>query len=162
LIFMNYHLFGILFDFMKKMVIKRVGFAIFLIFLVFLPGCWVEVKDENTSFQEVDSKTRVLSPQRDVFWKFKEACEQEDWKRAYSMLSSRWQESRPLEGFVKNMQQVGKEHLKGARIDTIVQSMIDGKEKWAITAVNFQKQSTMYVFIEENGIWKIDGVKNLQ
>ena len=138
-------------------------FCILICFVCFflLPGCWVKVSEDNTIIQETEAKPKVLTPQKEAFINFKTACEQQDWKKAYKMLSNRWQEDRSMENFANNMKQVGNEHLKGSRIDTIVQSFSYGKQIWAITTVNFQKNRTMYVFVEEQGIWKIDGVKNL-
>ncbi len=142
--------------------IKKFYLSVCLVCMFFLSGCWVKVNEENELIQESESKPKALTPQKDAFMQFKAACEHQDWKKAYQMLSSRWQKDRSLERFSQNMQQVGSEHLKDARIDTIVQSAYNGKQIWAITTVNFQNNRTMFVFVEENGTWKIDGVKNLQ
>ncbi|NUM35138.1 MAG: hypothetical protein HUU50_11375 [Candidatus Brocadiae bacterium] len=146
---------------MRKTGIKKLYILICFVSLFFFSGCWVKVSEDNTIIQETEAKQKVLTPQKEAFFNFKAACEQQDWKKAYGMLSSRWQQDRSMESFTNNMKQVGHEHLKGARIDTIVQSVFHGKQIWAITTINLQKDRTMYVFVEEKGTWKIDGVKNL-
>lgn len=131
---------------------------IILTLSLFLVGCWVKVEDPQ-EIQKAELGKQIVTPERTCFNQFKSACEGGDWEAAYRELSSRWRASRSLEQFRANMETVGLEHLKGARVITITQTKSKGKEKLWVTTVNSENNTTAYAMIRENGNWKIDGIQ---
>lgn len=130
-----------------------------LIFLILLLcSCTVPVDEPET----IQNQENLKPPEHiQCFETFKTACQQGQWPLAYQCLSAEWQKAKTASQFQTNMEQVGIQHLDGARIVTLVKTENNGIETWAITTVNKYNDSTMFVLIKENNSWKIHGVRNL-
>jgi len=135
-------------------------FIILPVIIVGLSGCWVKVSQETEGFMPQEEQ-KVIPTYIQTFETFKSACENGDWGTAYNQLSSRWRASRSLDDFQKNMQEVGKAHLAGARVITVAKTYNNGIEIWSLTVINNEKDRTMFVLVSEGNESKIDGVRNL-
>ncbi len=138
---------------------RLISFVIIVCFIT-LSGCWVKVSEETEGFSSKEEQ-QVIPEHLQCFQQFKNACENSQWQLAYSMLSTPWRERKTFEQFQQNMETVGKGHLIGARIVTVVQTYNNGEEIWALTTINPEKNRTMFMLIKEKDGWKVNGVKNL-